>query len=440
MALAGVVAWGASAWGQCPPLSEPAEPGVPGGPCFFQFQQDPNTPKLGSFGNDVSGFFDREAALVQGRIPEFDRFRNEASAAIDSVPIPSGSTSVAYTYDPKLETLVRWERPFAPALSQNSRTNGRGVLTIGTSYSYLDYRRFDDEQRSAVPLAAFSVRGPNGQPITDSQGRPAVDAMLFQFMLRQSIFGVTFQYGVLDWWDVGLFVPIIDQRFRGSAIERFFLQNPDGSLQPALVRVSTGEAEEDPNGAPPVPNIRRLRISSYDEPGDPENPLTGDRFDDNVAGVGDLVIRNKFFFGSVGMIDAGGLVNVVVPTGSEDDLLGLPGVRVEPKMAVSSGTARYAVHTNFGFHADTDDDDRSRFDYSVGGELVVTRWATLLVDQVGRLGVASDSTQKFELIPGVKVNPFRDLVVGFNGIIPLNHEGLTTDWIPNATADMSFRF
>ena len=58
--------------------------------------------------------------------------------------------SVAYAYDSKLETFVREQRPFAPALSVNARTDGRGVLTIGAAYSYLQYENFEGQDRNGV--------------------------------------------------------------------------------------------------------------------------------------------------------------------------------------------------------------------------------------------------------------------------------------------------
>ena len=77
-------------------------------------------------------------------IPEFQTFANEAQGSLDGVPIPSGSISMLYTFDPKLEIFTPVERPMAPAISQDAPTNGRNMLTFGFSYSYLDYTHFND--------------------------------------------------------------------------------------------------------------------------------------------------------------------------------------------------------------------------------------------------------------------------------------------------------
>ena len=74
-----------------------------------------------------------------------------------------------------------------------------------------------------------------------------------------------------------------------------------------------------------------------------------------------------------------------------------------------------AAHVNLGFHADTDNSDLDRFDHS-------------------------DDIHKFEIVPGIKVNPYKDLFFGFSAILSLNREGLTTDWTPNGTAEVSYHF
>ena len=61
-------------------------------------------------------------------VPEFQTFANEAQGSIDGVPIPSGSISILYAFDPKLEIFTPVDRPMAPAISQDAPTNGRNML------------------------------------------------------------------------------------------------------------------------------------------------------------------------------------------------------------------------------------------------------------------------------------------------------------------------
>jgi hypothetical protein len=163
-------------------------------------------------------------------------------------------------------------------------------------------------------------------------------------------------------------------------------------------------------------------------------------FNQSDTGIGDIVLRTKYYYGALGPAELGVLLNMSLPTGDEDDLEGVGSVRFDPRVVASSANEFLAGHVNMGFHADTEDSDRDRFDYSVGGEFRATAWMTLLLDHVARLQVKGDDIHKYELVPGIKLNPYKDLVIGFNGILPLNRQGLTTDWTPNGTAEVTFHF
>lgn len=391
----------------------------------------------GRFQNSIRGFFDLvNDGVFQEQFPRvnqgFDEFQNEASASVDEVPIPSGSVSVAYAYDPKLEAYVRQERPFSPVLSLNARTDGKGVFTAGFAFSYVNYKNFDGQDRENVVFPA-----PLG--VTDIFGNQVSDQVLLNFKLRQSIYTVAFSYGLLDNLDVGVLIPVIDESFSGQIIDRFFSGTGDGNLQPAVL-VDT------PNGQFFVPDTRVPFVHSpvtqqaYDVPVG-QLPLPGVEYKKDTYGMGDLLLRARAFFGSIAGLDVGSALSMAVPTGDQDNLLGVGSVRFEPMLLVSRSTELFAVHTNQAVHVDVDDHERDRYDYSIGGELLVTRWATLLLDQIGRLEFSgSAKIQKFEVVPGLKVNPYGDVVIGFNAILPLNSDGLRTDFTPTATVEISRAF
>ncbi|HKC91862.1 MAG TPA: hypothetical protein VKE23_11100 [Candidatus Limnocylindria bacterium] len=386
---------------------------------FFQFMDDG---VLKGFGEGLfgGGTFSR---VSRG----FQEFQRQAQASTDEVPIPSGSVSVAYAYDPKLETFVREQRPFAPALSVNARTDGRGVLTVGAAFSYLQYQNFEGQDRDGVVF-------PTDLGITTDDGLPISDQLFFQFKLRQSIYSVSIQFGVLDNLDVGIFIPILDESFRGRIIDEFAVETPKGKFQP-LTLSPDGRLVADSRF-----EARPITASSFNVfPG--TIPSAGFFFSKNTWGVGDVILRTKAFLGSAGPLDFGGAVNLALPTGDEDDLLGVGSVRVDPRLLISTGNERFTLHTNQAVHLDVDDQDRDRYDYSVGGEAALTPWLTLLVDHVGRIEIfGNDKIRKFEIVPGIKANVYGDFIVGFNAIVPLNDSGLTTDFTPNATIEVSKAF
>jgi len=407
-------------------------------PVFIPFETANQQIFNGRFDRSVQGFFEfmddgvlkgfGEALFGGGTFARvsrgFQQFQRQAQSSTDEVPIPSGSVSVAYAYDPKLETFVREQRPFAPALSVNARTDGRGVLTVGAAFSYLQYESFEGQDRESVLF-------PTDLGITTDDGFPISDQLFFQFKLRQSIYSVSMQFGVLDNLDVGIFIPILDESFRGRIIDQFAVETQKGKFQP-LTLSPDGRLVADSRFAPAPITLRSYNVF----PG--TVPSAGFFFSKNTWGVGDVILRTKAFFGSAGPLDFGGAVNLSLPTGDEDDLLGVGSVRVDPRLLISTANDRFGLHTNQAFHFDVDDQDRDRYDYSVGGEVLLTPWLTLLLDQVGRIEVSgADKIRKFEIVPGIKANVYGDLIVGFNAIVPLNDAGLTTDFTPNATVEVS---
>ena len=410
---------------------------------------------FGPVDKSVSGFFAlaksfTATALLQGAgvfppgvantIPEFDTFADEARSALDGVPIPSGSVSVIYTFDPKLEVFTPSQQPMAPTISQSAVTNGRNRLTFGFSYSSLDYTHFNDFDHDNVYFLAS--RGVPFSAIVPSPGLESaqlVDVLYFNFKLRQQFYGFSAQYGILDNFDVGIFIPVVDVDFRGKAESGLFAQlSSDVPLSdaPTLPRGTLFELTADQQ----LRQFRSVRDIRQSDVNVNALGLRGIRFDEHRVGIGDIVLRSKYYAGDVGPAQLGVLLNVSLPTGDKDDLMGVGAVRFDPRLVASLPGRVLAGHVNAGFHADAEEDKRNRFDYSVGGEVRLASWATLLVDHVGRVGVSGQEIRKFEIVPGIKVNPYGDMVVGFNAIVPLNRDGLTTDWTPNATVEVSFVF
>jgi hypothetical protein len=352
------------------------------------------------------------------RVGQFDTFIREAQSSLDSIPIPSGSASVAYTYDPKLETFVRWERPLTPSLSQNAYTSGKGVLTVGASYSYINYKRFDEQPNDNT---IFVI----GTGLSVGDAGNIVQAQYLNFKLKENVVGVSLQYGLLDNLDFGVFIPIVDLDFKARSASMFVGELPNGeflTLQGRIVPQITDLTEDDFAKLPP------------------ELRLPGIAYKKQKTDVGDIVLRTKMFFATLKGFDTGGQVNVSVPTGDSDNLIGTGSTRVDPRLLVSSSSSKYSAHVNVGPHIDTDDSDLDRFDYTAGGEVQFGEHVTMLLDQVGRIEYSGDKIKKFEIVPGIKVRLIGNVVVGFNAIVPLVHEGLTTDFTPNVATDISYVF
>jgi hypothetical protein len=401
-----------------------------------------------SFGKDPTEYL--RFLVESGFLPTegFRRFLDDASASIDRVPIPSGSTSVSYRYDPVLESFARLEQPLSPSLSQVAQTNGARMLTIAASSSSVRYTKFDGLDRGDVILTSETFF--DQRLLTDVTGRQGLNVQHLNFKLTQSIWAFSVQYGLFENFDVGIFVPIIDQEFRARSVSRFFLRNPDGSVVPAdpvfdrpFSTFNLNDSRVVGIRQDPLPRSpRRLKELELDDFARFGNPAEAYTYDKDSTGLGDIALRFKYFALGTGLFDVGGLLGLSLPSGDEDAFLGTGSVRVDPRIVVSSATTWIVGFTNFGYHWDTEEGDRDRFDYSVGASLKLLERVAIVAEQLGRIEISGSSrVEKFDVAPGIKINPFGEIVVGMNAIIPLNNdEGLGSAVIPNVVADISMSF
>ena len=115
----------------------------------------------------------------------------------------------------------------------------------------------------------------------------------------------------------------------------------------------------------------------------------------HAAGLGDIVLRNKYYF----LRRAGGglaaAVDLRLPTGNENELLGAGGVQAKFLLVASSERGRFGQHVNIGYttaggrvggafaglaSAPLPDE----VNYSGGVELVASRRLTVIGDILGR--------------------------------------------------------
>src|SRR5690606_36919099 len=76
---------------------------------------------------------------------------------------------------------------------------------------------------------------------------------------------------------------------------------------------------------------------------------TEEHYDDSVAGIGDVALRAKYHFPTSGEYDLGALLDVRLPTGSQDDYLGTGSVGVQFSLLASASLGDFAPHANVGY-------------------------------------------------------------------------------------------
>jgi hypothetical protein len=267
---------------------------------FAEFAGLPGAP----FDRSPLGFLDALDAFFLSQQGSFEGFSRAAASAIDRVPVPSGSTSVSYRYDETLETFERFDAPLTPSLSQNARTNGKGVITIGFAFTELSYDEFDGQDRQNVLFSIFE--GPTFDP---ASGVPADFVNRFDFKLRQQVYATSISYGVLENLDVGVLIPVIDSSFSAVSTGRFFGVTPDGGYVPAVI--VDGALAPDPSLPVVFPELGEIDNVAF--AGGLDRSIFGLGFRDDTTGVGDVVVRSRYFIGSQGPVDLGASLAVTTP-------------------------------------------------------------------------------------------------------------------------------
>ncbi len=119
----------------------------------------------------------------------------------------------------------------------------------------------------------------------------------------------------------------------------------------------------------------------------------------SATGVGDVLLRGKYrFVDTIG----GGLaanIDLRLPTGDDQNLLGTGSVGATFSLIGSSTMGRLAPHFNTGFTLkgnSGDLDQAQEFNYKIGTELVATPTLTVSADLVGRSLIGAGRLELFD--------------------------------------------
>ena len=337
-------------------------------------------------------------------------------AQVSSFPLGSSAGGFSWTFDPALGTFSRVSPSFGPVFSERALTIGRRRLNVGINY-----------QRGTFDhLESKDLRGGN---IKFYQGVPFLGGFVFfedslDLKLSTDTVGLFATYGVTDRLDLGIAIPIMNVQMRAELTTRTGSTATGVSPQPAI-----------------TPQVVR----------------------DTASGIGDIVLRGKY---SIWKARGGGLAAGVdwrLPTGDEEELLGIAGPQGRFYVAASSAYGSVSPHFNLGLTVSGDTeaarspdtfvvDPPDEVGYAAGVDFAVTPRLTLVGDIVGRTlrdpdrynlrlvdvpaGVGGDfrewNTEPGSLSlllgsVGVKFNPASRSLISFNMLFPLNDRGLRDD-------------
>ncbi len=355
-----------------------------------------------------------------------DRFRGLSAAlaaARSQAPIPSASGAFSFVLEPDFDAYARVGQSLGPSFAERAQTIGKGALTLGASYSRVDFNTLEGDSlrhlRSSQPALSesFLQQLPPGDQVHARDNR--LDTEIDMRLSFDQLF-LAAAYGLTDSIDVSAALSISHVRMSGHAQAVITDPHGDGGVyfsatqKGVVVGGTTSQCAED---------FRCAR----------------DDFSGSAFGTGDIFLRGKWRFRTTEWADLAAAAVATVPTGNANDFLGFHDPTFTPWLIASKTYGRVAPHLNLGYSLRSGK-DVSQAQWIAGADVLTTDWLTLAVDFLGyhddkRDGVNDNIIQS---AIGAKVNPFGQWVLGTNFQFPLNRDGVRADVIYSAQVEYTF--
>jgi hypothetical protein len=387
-----------------------------------------------------SGFPTHEAHFLPGldQVLTPYLFNQAIVSQLSTYPIGSPSGGFTYTFDPALGTYSRSSDTFGASFAERALTIGRGRFNLGANYQHASFSSFEGRDLEGGAIRFYLTHQfTGGQFFEGDLVETALD-----LELKTDTFSLLANYGVTDRFDIGIAIPITNVSLNASI---------DATV---------------------------LRLATAAQPGIHVFPGGGSTatFSDSgsATGIGDVLVRGKYHF----LPTAGGglaaAVDLRLPTGDEENLLGTGTTQAKLYLIGSSAANRFAPHFNIGYTISGDSSNpfinvTDEFNYVGGTEIRASERVTVNVDLIGRQLIDSgrlvDEERTFRFTPqggqpgqanftefalregnlnlltaaiGAKFNPVRNLLITANVLFPLTKSGIRSNPVPVIGFDYAF--
>ncbi|MGH7369475.1 MAG: transporter [Candidatus Methylomirabilaceae bacterium] len=377
-------------------------------------------------------FFSQAARFQASSLQGLDQLNNQL---VTSIGVPSFSSAVTgFRFDIERGIPVQTTESLGPLLTERATTLGAKKLDLAFTYTRVNFKKLDGKDLDNLELV-FVRDDANGNGIRDLTGPFSFESDVIRASLKvdltEDIFAIIATYGLTSRWDVGLVVPVIHIRLRASSQAAIFDQfgNPGGTTIGG------------------VPVHRFGRNSNCDPAVDPPSSIAncGAHGGGDETGLGDVILRTKYNFlrdHDDVVPDMAVLVEVKLPTGDEERLLGTGGTNITGLLVASKTYREWLTpHVNLGYEIDTKDTRQSALRYALGCDVRLTPGLTLVGDVIGRFRPEAGETGEHitDLSLGAKWNPWKSLTLRANIQIPLDkNSGLRADFIPTVGVEYIF--
>lgn len=240
---------------------------------------------------------------------------------LSTFPIGSSSAGFVFTFDRTSGQFKQASQSFGPLFAERALTNGRGRFGFGVNYQHVEFQSYEGTDLHNGALTFVLQHNDCCPPV------PGAEDPFFEGDLLEESLAVTVKnditapfvsYGLTNRWDVGVIVPIVHVSL-----------NP--TITSTIDRIST---------------FSNPLIHSFDGAGltTKVTNLSG-----AASGIGDVVLRTKyrFFDGGGGGMAAG--LDVRLPSGDKENLLGTGAVQTKLQFIASGEVGRLSPHVNLGY-------------------------------------------------------------------------------------------
>jgi hypothetical protein len=335
---------------------------------------------------------DRQAALATSTT-----ISRALLANLATLPVATSSSGFVYRLNPELGTVERVTQSFGPFFVERAITAGRGQVSIGATFQQLRFTMLDGHNLRDGTLVTTANQ------FTDESAPFDVDQLTLG--ITGSVATLYGNVGITDRIEVGVAVPMVSLVVDGSRVNTY---------RGRTFTQATAHARS--------------------------------------TGLADMVIRTKFTPYREDGAALAGAIDVRLPTGRSEDLLGAGSRSVKFSLIGSLESGRVSSHVNAGVSVGG---LATELSYGAALGLAASHRVTVIGELVGRLldspsgivpvtaphptllGVetirlAPDSSRlnMMSVAPGLKWNLSQTWVLAANVSIPLTKDGLTAPFTP----------
>lgn len=369
---------------------------------------------------------------------EFTQFNIALASQLAAVPLPSPASGFTYTFDSSLGVFQRSTQSFGPILAERAETIGRRKLTFGITYQYFSFDTIEGVDLGSVP-AVFTH---DGAQLGGGRSDLVTTTNTIDASVNQSVAFIT--YGLGNHLDLSVAIPFVTVDLAARSVAT--IDRVGTASSPATHFYDDGQG------------FGTQRV--YSRSG-------------HASGIGDLVFRLKGapLRGETGAVALG--IDVRVPTGDEQDFLGLGAVGVKPFLVASLSQGRVASHVNVAYlwngksvlagsvQEGTKADLPDQVSYAVGLDVGATKRLTLAFDFLGtyvidsprlvqeiftaangqvfpQIGFVTESYNVANGAVGLKFNPAGRLLIDVNVLFKLDNAGLRDKVTPLVGIEYAF--